>query len=107
MTWLTLALAALATARLTRLVTTDYLTEPPRLWLQRRLPEKLAYLIGCPWCASMWVAAPVAWVAVEHGHRAPVAVALVALAASHLTGLAARLDPPADYGLPVDEPADH
>lgn len=107
MTWLDLAVVVLATARLTRLVTSDYLTDPPRVWLQRRLPEKLAYLLGCPWCASVWVAAPVAWVVVEHGHRTWVLVPLVALGASHLTGLAARLDPPPDYGLPDDVAAEH
>lgn len=59
---LTLILAALVTARLTRLVTSDYITDPVRKGIVRRLPEgsRLAYLIMCPWCSSIYVAAPVA-----------------------------------------------
>lgn len=53
-------------ARITRLITDDYLTGWFRAWVIGRFgPEgKLAYLVTCPWCMSMWVAAvvvPLAW----------------------------------------------
>lgn len=44
-----------ATIRLTRLVTTDVILERPRAWIERRLNDKLRYLIRCPWCASWWI----------------------------------------------------
>lgn len=44
-----------ATVRLTRLVTADVILEKPRAWVERRVGEKLEYLIRCPWCASWWV----------------------------------------------------
>lgn len=48
-------LAALATARLTRLVVEDELTGPLRERIARRNPQgKLAYLVHCRWCAGMW-----------------------------------------------------
>lgn len=58
----TLVIAALAVARLTRLVTTDRITERPRNWvLQRLKAESLtAYLIVCDWCASFYVGLGVA-----------------------------------------------
>lgn len=69
---LSVVLAVLATARLTRLITTDVLFEDPRAWVVRKLispgraralRDKLAYLVVCDWCASMYVGAAVfgAW----------------------------------------------
>jgi len=52
MIWL---LVALATYRLTRLVTTDTLTGPAREWVQARY-DRLGYLVSCDWCSSMWLA---------------------------------------------------
>jgi hypothetical protein len=54
-----LLVAALATARLTRLVTRDQITHPIRRRLLARLDHDgmTAYLIVCDWCVSMWVAA--------------------------------------------------
>lgn len=59
---ITLLLAALTTARITRLITSDRITEAPRTRLLRRLdPEGLAaYLIVCDWCASFYVGLGVA-----------------------------------------------
>jgi hypothetical protein len=69
---LTVILLILATWRLTRLITTDTIFEAPRdkaqAWLEYRKEQrtdrateqwqsKLAYLIGCPYCTSVWVAA--------------------------------------------------
>ena len=44
-----------ATIRLTRLLTTDALLEPGRSWTERRMPAKVAYLVRCDWCMSVWV----------------------------------------------------
>ncbi|MFF1957970.1 hypothetical protein ACFVWX_13390 [Streptomyces sp. NPDC058220] len=54
---LTLVLAALATARITRLITADRITEAPRNWIIRRLPREslAAYLLVCAWCSSVYV----------------------------------------------------
>jgi hypothetical protein len=98
-------LVVLATMRVTRLVTTDYLTEPPRRWVQRHAPEKLAYLVGCPWCASVWTGAALALLAVRWPTWWVVAL-LLGLASSQVTGLLARLDPPEDFGVTADETAD-
>lgn len=57
-----LALDALAVARLTRLVTTDTITEPVRNWLAVIRPGRLAErprvaeFLTCPWCISFWIA---------------------------------------------------
>lgn len=58
---ITLLTAALATARLTLLVTTDRITQAPRSWLLRKLPEDslLAYLIVCDRCVSVYTGAAV------------------------------------------------
>lgn len=83
---ITLLVAALATARLTRLVTRDRITHALRRRILKRLdPEGLlAYLLICDWCSSVYMGAIVTagwlwgpawlyWVA-------------VALALSHITG---------------------
>lgn len=105
-------IAVLVTYRLTRLVTGDYLTDTPRRWLQRRLPEKLAYLIGCPWCASFWLGGPVGWVAVFHtGQHYPgnrwLLVAGLALAGSAVAGQLSNLEHVEDLGTVDDEQPDH
>jgi hypothetical protein len=63
---LTLLVAALATARLTRLVTRDQITHTARRAVLRRLDPDglLAYLVICDWCTSMYMGAAVAaWTA--------------------------------------------
>ncbi|SCF78877.1 hypothetical protein GA0115259_1025513 [Streptomyces sp. MnatMP-M17] len=84
----TLVLAALATARLTRLITVDRITEAPRNWVIRQLPREslLSYLLVCSWCSSVYAGAGVgaAWWA-WGAERWFVAVC-AALAFSHITG---------------------
>jgi hypothetical protein len=49
----------LATYRLTRLITTDNITEPIRERIWDKYPPqstRLGYLITCDWCSSIWVA---------------------------------------------------
>lgn len=128
-----IAVYALATARLTRLVVEDKLTESwrgafirqayrwryPYTRMQegrlarvretgetitvRGTPDErlrgvmmaepmpmLAYLVTCPWCVSIYVAAVVAPLAWAWGTRPWLAIPALALAFSHLTGLLAR-----------------
>jgi hypothetical protein len=79
---------ALATHRLTRLVTTDAITEPVRKRVWEKYPPettKLGYFVTCNWCTSIWVGAGVA-IADTVAPRAWRVVAL-ALAASSAVGL--------------------
>jgi hypothetical protein len=87
------AVAALATARITRLITTDYLTATPRAWLINRLgtSSKLSYLLACPWCTSMWIAAAAAPVFYWWQSSAWVQVPAVALALSQTVGMVSRV----------------
>lgn len=52
-------LVVLALSRLTRILTIDKISEPARLWVAARRPEgsQLTYLLFCPWCMSVWLAA--------------------------------------------------
>lgn len=62
MNLITLLVAALVTARLTRLVTTDRITQAPRNALLRRLSADglAAYLLVCDWCVSVYTGGAVA-----------------------------------------------
>jgi hypothetical protein len=85
-TALELVVVALATYRVTRLVTADRITERLRVWVEKR-GTMLGYLVTCDWCLSVWVApAPTALALWFPGNRL-VALVLVALAASGVTGL--------------------
>lgn len=60
--WGWLVIYALAVARVTTLITSDEITHDARRWLVRKLPLRgwanwVEYLITCPWCASIWIAA--------------------------------------------------
>lgn len=55
-----LAIDALATARLTRLITTDTITQPLRDAIAARFPPDRInprYLVNCDYCASIYAAA--------------------------------------------------
>lgn len=98
---------ALAVARVTRLITADKLTEVPRdrltdaAWRRRyggqwaaaradKADEPLpAYLLTCPWCASMYVAAAAAPLAWFWGSSPWLLVPALALAFSYVTGFLA------------------
>ncbi|WP_280503840.1 hypothetical protein [Nocardia farcinica] len=94
LTVLTLVVYVLVVARVTRLVTTDKITEPLRAKLIDRVGTQSLWAFGahCPWCAGWWVAAllalPAAWVA---GLPWWWALALP-FAASQLVGMMARGD---------------
>lgn len=88
---LLLILAFLATWRLSRLLTTDYLFEFYRRWM-KRWGEKTEYFAECPWCTSVWLAVPVIWLAVEFPDSKVLLVAYGALAASGVTGMLTTLE---------------
>jgi hypothetical protein len=87
--WLLVVVTVLAVARLTRLVTVDYLLHPLRERVAARFgPDgNVAYLVSCPWCLSVWLAGPVVAVAVAWPDNRVVQAVMVALAASHVAGL--------------------
>jgi fatty acid desaturase len=95
---LLLLIYALAVARLTGLVVADAITEDLRDnligWLDDRpktLGNYVSILIGCPWCAGMWIsmaAAPMVWF---WGESPFMLVPAIALAFSQVTGMTANL----------------
>jgi hypothetical protein len=89
--WLLVALTIGAIMRLTRVVTADYITKPIRDRLTRKWGEdsKRAYLIECDYCASFWIAPPVAAVVVAWPDNRVVWVILIALTASFIAGIIA------------------
>ena len=92
---LLIIVAALATYRLTRLVTADKITEPIRTWVMDR-SQWAGYLVSCDWCLSIWIAPPVALCAILWGDNRLVLVVILWLALSAVVGLLslveARLD---------------
>jgi hypothetical protein len=104
--WWLVALASLAAYRVTRLVTSDKITEPIferlRWWLENRwLVEhesgsdtewnsKLAYLLSCPWCLGFWVSGvTTVLVSMAYGLDYPI---LTWLAMSTVVGFLGRID---------------
>lgn len=98
---LTLAIYAMAVARVTTLITHDEITLPAREWLvrrfhpTRRMHRLMAYALGspdddatgCPWCVSIWVgfgSAPVVWFL---SGNPMVMIILIGLAVSQTTGM--------------------
>lgn len=87
-----LAVDALASYRLTKLIRHDKITQPLRDFVNERhgSPEhsKLAYLVDCPWCLSLYFGVTLALAR----RRAPRASGVLArgLAISALTGLLAE-----------------
>lgn len=100
MTTLGAVLMILAVARVTRLITTDVLFDEPRNWVVRKLispgrarvlRDKLAYLIMCDWCSSMYVGAAGAGAWYAWGETLPFMAVCAALAASYVTGFLASV----------------
>jgi hypothetical protein len=83
-----LVVAALAVARITRFLVEDYLTVGYRRWVVTRWgpDSKMSYLAHCPWCTSFWVALPLMPVAALFPNVWVIA-AFSILAASHVAGL--------------------
>lgn len=86
MIFFVLAVACLATFRITRFVTHDKLTTPARAWLMRRNHKSyLTYFVYCTWCVSIWVAGGVVLV-LDRFATVPLPWAVV-LTASAITGI--------------------
>lgn len=85
---------ALAVARVTRLIVADYITAKPRqrLVLRWGVHSMRSYLITCPWCMSLWVAAVAAPVAFWFGDTAWYQVPALGLALSQTVGILTRGD---------------
>lgn len=85
---LSLVIATLAVARVTRLLVEDQLMVKYRQWVIRRWGETsmASYLAHCPWCMSIWVAIVIMPVAVIFPNQWVMAV-LAIPAASMITGL--------------------
>lgn len=84
----------------------DEYTAPPfmvdgRAWWQshqahapKHRDHSLAAVLQCEWCASVWVAIPVAWTAAVYGESTWWLVPALALAASAVTGVLASIAKP-------------
>lgn len=85
---LTLLVAALATARLTRLVTRDQITHGARRWALKHLDHDgmLAYLIVCDWCTSVYLGSAAAAIGAYHGAWTWWQAPVVMLAFSYVAG---------------------
>lgn len=90
---ISLILAALAVARITRIITEDRIMDGPRNWVIRtamrasdKFGAEIAYLTTCPWCASMYAGAGAgaAWWA--WGDERWFMAVCAALAFSYVTG---------------------
>jgi hypothetical protein len=84
-----IALVALATARLTGLVVEDKITEPVRNWVAGHTGDdsKVAYLLFCPWCASIYAGTALAALVYFAYGSGLVYIGLLALAASQVAGM--------------------
>ena len=102
--WLMFVLLALAVARLTVLVRTDRITRAPRYFVARRVNQKgyIAYLLGCPWCISIWIGAAVAFSAHFWWHYWIFQAVVVLLALSYVASALAAGTWESDSDLPND-----
>ena len=95
LSWL---LAALACYRATLLICADEILEEPRYrlgtWLDGRRHHKLADLLVCPWCVSVWLAPAAVGSGLAWADGWGWQLAAGALAASALTGALATFASP-------------
>lgn len=86
-----LALLALATYRVSRLVTTDLIFARCRGWLAATYPRTLGSLVQCDWCTSIWTGTAGAVVLEIWGGNRWVIVGFAALAVSAIAGLVSEV----------------
>lgn len=93
-TWIFLLLVFAFVARVTRLITSDIVTDPLRIWVARKTgPHSTAsYFLSCQWCVSVWVAVAVCPVAVWHAGMSWWELPLMIGSASLVTGIVSRWD---------------
>lgn len=77
------------TARVVRFLNSDVLAQGLRDAIGRRYGEasKAAYLVGCPWCASPYVAVPAVAAAYYAGEHPAFVITAAAATISYLVGL--------------------
>jgi hypothetical protein len=100
---LVLTIYVLAVARVTRLINYDAVLDRPRAAVVRfvRGNPTVVYFLTCPWCVGMWVALASAVLPVRLIGWPWWALLPVALACSHLVGLAAPLS--ADDDIEIED----
>lgn len=78
----------IATARLTRLITDDRITESFRNWVVSRAGESnpVSYLVYCTWCVSIYTGAAVSLGWWAFGDQVWYQVVMIALACSFVAG---------------------
>lgn len=93
MTLMVFLLTLGATARLTRLITDDYLTRHLRAFAFRRTghDSDLSYLLTCPWCLGLWVSGGLFALAYFHGTEQWFVWPAAALSASWVYGIASTI----------------
>lgn len=84
----TAVLVALVVARVTRLIVADTIVDGVR----RHLVGWWGAWVSCPWCVSVWVAAPVVASAVMWGSQGWWRGAALACGASYVTGFLSRFE---------------
>lgn len=91
MTLLTVILTIGATARITRFITHDKITEKPRDWVLDHLNPHglLTYMTTCPWCISIYTATITTATSYWWANSPYWLIPATALTASHATGLLA------------------
>lgn len=91
-TLIAMLLALGAAMRITRFITADYLADDFRGWVMRRFgaDSKLATLVECPWCVSIWATGSLFALAWAYGDRAWFVWPAAALTASQIIGLVAQ-----------------
>lgn len=95
LTWIIILVTyVLATARLTRLVNADVLTDSLRIAVARKYgaDSTASYFLSCPWCVSVWVALILGLGILGCTDASWLWLPLIVPAASHLTGLLSALD---------------
>lgn len=92
MSWLGFVLLALAVARLTVLIRSDRITRAPRYFVARHVNQNgyIAYLMSCPWCISIWIAAAAAVAAHFWWHQWVFQAVILALALSYVASMLAE-----------------
>lgn len=91
--WLHIVIVMLAVARATRLFTTDRITVGLRVRVVAKFGEDsmAAYWLGCRWCLSIWVGAPMVALYTVWPNRWTMGV-FVWLAISYMVGLLSQLE---------------
>lgn len=102
--WLQVTLLALAVARVGVLIRTDRISRAPRYAIARRVNPNgyIAYLLGCPWCISIWIGAAAAVTAYFWWHEPAYRIVVAALALSYVASVLANGPWEDDSDLPND-----